>query len=112
MFQLKSLLGNKFLIIIAALKYHHHIDNMIISALTYIGTQRATQHDANLVNGNLLTDGSMVLENQEIATCFVADGVAGFTDEAFALKDILDQINKIAFGGDWMINISKLLRIN
>lgn len=85
---------------------------MQISALTHIGTKRQTQQDAILVNGNLLTDGMLTLENQEVVTCFVADGVAGSTDGAFASRYILGQISEIVFDDDWMLNVSKLQKIN
>lgn len=85
---------------------------MILSALTHIGTKRQTQQDAILVNGHLLTDGILTLENQEVVTCFVADGVAGSTDGAFASQYVLEEINNIAFGKDWMLNVSRLLKVN
>jgi serine/threonine protein phosphatase PrpC len=83
-----------------------------ISTFTHPGSLRPTQQDAVLVNGEKLNEGSKILENQKEIKCFVADGVAGSSDGAFASKFVLEEISGIEFSDIWEENLIKLREIN
>ena len=82
-----------------------------IAAFTYIGTQRPTQQDAMLVNEILLTEGKIELTNQLEIKCFVADGVGGSADGAFASQFVLDKIRETSFVEYWKF-VEQLREIN
>lgn len=85
---------------------------MVISALTYIGTDRKLQQDAVLIENELITDGILVKENIKVACCFVADGVSGSSDGAFASTFVLKGIQNLSFFSTWENNVRKLKSLN
>lgn len=65
-----------------------------ISAFTNVGTERESNQDHILVNGQLLNEGEIHLKDQVNCFCFVADGVGGNKGGDFASYFVLDKISK------------------
>jgi len=63
-----------------------------IAAFTHRGTSRPTNQDHIMVNGKILNDGEINVENQETCCCFVADGVGGNNAGEFASEFVLRKI--------------------
>lgn len=84
---------------------------MNIAGFTYQGTHRPTQQDAMLINGHVVTDGSLYLTNQSMVSCFVADGVGGSANGAFAAQFVLNAIQSIAWR-EWGEAIQQLREVN
>jgi serine/threonine protein phosphatase PrpC len=77
-----------------------------ISGFTDVGTLRDSNQDRILVNGTVLADGVIDLEQQSSCTCFVADGVGGNKAGDFAAEFVLQKIGRI----DDFNNIEAALR--
>jgi len=66
--------------------------NFNISAFTHVGTVRESNQDHILVNGKLMNEGEIHLENQVKCFCFVADGVGGNKAGDFASFFVLEKL--------------------
>jgi serine/threonine protein phosphatase PrpC len=78
-----------------------------ISGFTDIGTLRDSNQDRILVNGTVLADGAVHLEQQSSCMCFVADGVGGNRAGDFASEFVLQKLGRI----DDFNNIEAALRV-
>ena len=65
-----------------------------IAAFTNKGTIRTINQDRILVNGTLIEDGILNLEQQSNCVCFVADGVGGNNRGEFAAHFVLSALKK------------------
>ncbi|TAE27319.1 MAG: hypothetical protein EAZ91_16270 [Cytophagales bacterium] len=84
---------------------------MNIAGFTYKGTQRLTQQDAILINGQLLIEGNLEQTGQTTVSCFVADGVASSTDGAFAAQFVLNAVQSLQWE-DWDKAMQQLREVN
>ncbi len=66
-----------------------------ISAFTHRGTSRDTNQDCILVNGSVLSEGKIHLEQETTCHCFVADGVGGNREGGFASRFVLEKLNDL-----------------
>ena len=85
--------------------------NFNIAAFTNKGTVRTINQDRILVNGTLIEDGTLSLEQQSSCVCFVADGVGGNKRGEFASQFVLDALKK-ELCGDFDELTKRLRKIN
>jgi len=85
--------------------------NFNIAAFTNKGTVRTINQDRILVNGTLIEDGTLSLEQQSSCVCFVADGVGGNKRGEFASQFVLDSLKK-ELCGDFDELTKRLRKIN
>jgi serine/threonine protein phosphatase PrpC/serine/threonine protein kinase len=85
--------------------------NFNIAAFTHKGTTRTINQDRILVNGALVEDGTLSLEQQSSCVCFVADGVGGNKRGEFASQFVLDALKKEVCG-DFDELTKRLKKIN
>lgn len=85
--------------------------NFNIAAFTNKGTVRTINQDRILVNGTLIEDGTLGLEQQSSCVCFVADGVGGNKRGEFASQFVLDALKK-ELCGDFDELTKRLRKIN
>ena len=85
--------------------------NFNIAAFTNKGTIRTINQDRILVNGTLIENGTLSLEQQSSCVCFVADGVGGNKRGEFASQFVLDALKK-ELCGDFDELTKRLRKIN
>ena len=85
--------------------------NFNIAAFTNKGTVRTINQDRILVNGTLIENGTLSLEQQSSCVCFVADGVGGNKRGEFASQFVLDALKK-ELCGDFDELTKRLRKIN
>ena len=85
--------------------------NFNIAAFTNRGTVRTINQDRILVNGTLIENGTLSLEQQSSCVCFVADGVGGNKRGEFASQFVLDALKK-ELCGDFDELTKRLRKIN
>jgi serine/threonine protein phosphatase PrpC/serine/threonine protein kinase len=85
--------------------------NFNIAAFTNKGTVRTINQDRILVNGTLIEDGTLSLEQQSSCVCFVADGVGGNKRGEFGSQFVLDALKK-ELCGDFDELTKRLRKIN
>jgi serine/threonine protein phosphatase PrpC len=69
--------------------------NFNVSAFTHIGTERESNQDNILVNGQILSEGEVHLFQEEKCVCFVADGVGGNKAGDFASHFVLEKLKLV-----------------
>jgi serine/threonine protein phosphatase PrpC/serine/threonine protein kinase len=65
-----------------------------ISGFTHKGTSRKINQDRILINGELMEDGVLDVQNQVQCSCFVADGVGGNKKGEFASQFVLENLKE------------------